>query len=712
MNKITNNLLGFSYFNPPITVSNKRPDEIYTIQDAFDHIKSGDLEKKTKTLRSLATKAEKDSFKIEKLPFVTWCAVLSVKNQNSVVTRSQYLALDIDGLGSAEDYNKSWEIIQLELKPALMFKSPKGEGFKAIVRIAPAGDESNKDVALYYTSFQKYLQTKFNIKIDSAPKNVSSACFLCHDDNAVLNENAKVFDNNFIKQWESETAEQDQKPQAPPKQSGAYKYTDPMEVAARMIQNSKDGEKHATLIKASKLLGGYVGSGELIFEEAKQRLRKEIKDKNNVDNLETAFKTIEDGLQEGMKNPLESVRTPYIRVGCDFFKLITKTDAHFGIERTELKAWKVREITRDHGKTFVNKIKKFDDFTIEPEHLNYHQRYGNCFNLYSELSHTPEPGEWPTTKLFLEHIFGEQYNLGIRYIQILYLHPKHILPILALVSRERETGKTTFLTWINLIFGNNVANITPQNLSSNFNGSYGYSNLILIEETAIDKREIIEKIKALTTQPYITLNLKGVNESQVPFFGKVILTSNDPDGFIKIDQEEVRFFIRKVGKPIKYIPNIELKLKEEIPAFLYYLTTLPRPDLTIDRSGFTTEELDNDFLRDLKAESHSGLYKALHDHFEELFLNVLKNEKFCFATPTDIKERWFSRDLKIDNAYIRKVLKNEFKFSPPDVIYYEPFGNINNEPRAGKSGRAYNFRREMFVKQEPEKESVSDKLPF
>lgn len=56
----------------------------------------------------------------------------------------------------------------------------------------------------------------------------------------------------------------------------------------------------------------------------------------------------------------------------------------------------------------------------------------------------------------IEHIFGEQYELGMDYLQLLYLQPVQKLPILLLVSEERNTGKSTFLNFLKALFQNNV----------------------------------------------------------------------------------------------------------------------------------------------------------------------------------------------------------------------------------------------------------------
>jgi hypothetical protein len=98
------------------------------------------------------------------------------------------------------------------------------------------------------------------------------------------------------------------------------------------------------------------------------------------------------------------------------------------------------------------------------------------------------------------------------------------MPILVMVSKERQTGKTTFLNWLNMVFGDNMANISPDDLINGFNSTYASSNIIAVEETLIEKAITVEKIKALATQKFISVNQKFITQYRMPFFGK-----NNPD---------------------------------------------------------------------------------------------------------------------------------------------------------------------------------------
>jgi phage/plasmid-associated DNA primase len=103
-------------------------------------------------------------------------------------------------------------------------------------------------------------------------------------------------------------------------------------------------------------------------------------------------------------------------------------------------------------------------FCIIPDHVHYKQVHGTYLNQYEPVAHIPRQGEFSHIRSFLEHIFGEQIELGLDYLQILYIRPTQMLPILLLVSNERNTGKTTFLRFLKMFFGKNATFNTNENL--------------------------------------------------------------------------------------------------------------------------------------------------------------------------------------------------------------------------------------------------------
>ncbi len=383
-----------------------------------------------------------------------------------------------------------------------------------------------------------------------------------------------------------------------------------------------------------------------------------------------------------MKNEI-----PYIRVGTDYFKLIKKED-RWGSTHFLLKSWKKDEIKEDHTKQMLQLVFKYDDFTILPNNKQFIPVKNNCYNLYSKFPHIPfsgivNNGLIPVTMELMHHVFGDQIELGFRYLKVLYENPRQMLPILTLVSTERETGKTTFLNWIQMIFGDNAVLISPQDLSSSHNSGYATKNIIMIDETVIEKSTSIEKLKSLATAKQLSVNPKFVQQYSVPFFGKIVICTNKEKDFMRIDEEEIRFWIRKI-KPIttKKNTNIEQDLLSEIPYLLAYLDLLPAIDYSTSRMVFTQDEIKTKELSAVKEESKSQLRKEIEILVEDFFNNSPRTNSFE-VTSKDIKERWFSHNNQVSIAYIRKVVKEEMRVKSHPIKRYKPF-NENSLDRVGQ----------------------------
>lgn len=401
----------------------------------------------------------------------------------------------------------------------------------------------------------------------------------------------------------------------------------------------------------------------------------------------------------------------YIRIGTDYFKIITKPD-RFGIDRKSLKRWTRQELVSDEGTNFIKQLDQYDDFVLNPDNINPDKSINNCYNLYNEFAHTarkPKTSErykglyW--TSVLMREIFGDQFKIGFQYLKVLYENPKQALPVLVLVSEERSTGKSTFLDWLNAIFGDNMAMVEPEAIGHSFNGSYAGANIIGIDETVIEKKSAVEKIKSLATSKFITMNRKFVEPFKIPFYGKIIMATNNADDFMRVDSEEIRFWVRRLSKPRITNHDILEDCISEIPALIYYLNNMPDIDYKkVSRMVFTAEQINNPALQAVKAQSRSGLYKEIEEMVVDWFYNNPSSTELRL-TPKDMKEKWFDKDSRISVNYIRRVLKKEFGMDAGEVQKYSPF-----EVPVSMTGRPFVFERSDMI--EVEVKDISDPLPF
>lgn len=255
-----------------------------------------------------------------------------------------------------------------------------------------------------------------------------------------------------------------------------------------------------------------------------------------------------------------------------------------------------------------------------------------------------------------------------------------------------------------MIFGDNYVQIGPEDLGKAFNSHYASKNIIAIDETLIEKTAAGEKLKSLATAKSITVDHKFVANYMLPFFAKIILCTNKVLDFMRIDDEEIRFWVRRIPHITKKNTGMEEQLAQEIPMFLRYLRdSVPMPDFSQSRMVFTSNQLDNSWLKAVKEESRSGLYKELHEKMEHWFLNHPSCESL-FVTPQDIKNEFFVRDNNISVSYIKKVLRDEFKLPPGKVQRYRGFDP--DSKIAYFLGRPVKLDRKSFVTEE-----ISDDEP-
>ena len=359
---------------------------------------------------------------------------------------------------------------------------------------------------------------------------------------------------------------------------------------------------------------------------------------------------------------------PYLRVGTTYYKTIEKPTIS-GDKLQILTKWSRETIIHDHEKKYLGKIPKYDGFCCIPEHINYRKFIDGFYNLYNEIPFQPASGEIqkeniPFSINFMSHIFGEQLEFGLDYIKILLLYPTQILPILCLVSKERSTGKTTFIKWMKEVFGLNMTYIKGDSFGSQFNSDWASMLLVAIDEVFFDKKEITERLKYLSTTNKDKIEAKGKDREEAEFFAKFILCSNNEDNFIQIDENEIRFWIRKIN-PIKQENTEFLKnLITEIPQFLKFLKDRKFSTQKFTRMWFTPAQIRTKALQKLVFKNANKLelkiIELLYEFFEsneDQEINVVPQDILSMVNRMFRPTYWTRND-------VRNVLKDSWKLEP------------------------------------------------
>ena len=351
----------------------------------------------------------------------------------------------------------------------------------------------------------------------------------------------------------------------------------------------------------------------------------------------------------------------FIRVGTTLYKLVNQPRLNGGYVKKRI-VWNNETLRQDYGKHFLATVPKYDGFCTVPDHVNYRPIVDKFLNLYEPIDHKPMEGDFSHIQSLVRHIFGEQYELGMDYLQLLYLQPIQKLPILLLVSEERNTGKSTFLNFLKVLFQNNVTFNTNEDFRSQFNSDWAGKLLIVVDEVLLSRREDSERLKNLSTTLSYKVEAKGKDRDEIAFFAKFVLCSNNEYLPVIIDAGETRYWVRKIERLQSDDTDFLQKLKAEIPAFLYHLQHRRLSTEKKSRMWFTPSLLHTEALQRIIRSNRNRLEIEIH----ELILDIMDrvgSDTFSFC-PDDILILLGNSHVKAERHQVRRVLQECWKLKP------------------------------------------------
>jgi len=386
---------------------------------------------------------------------------------------------------------------------------------------------------------------------------------------------------------------------------------------------------------------------------------------------------------------MKSIEDRYIRVGTSLFKRVKKPMMS-GKDEEMMISWNLDTIKQDYPnwRDVVKNMERYNGFCTIPEHLEYQRNYQGFYNLYEPISLSPLPGDCLNILSFVKHIFGDQYEIGLDYLQLLFTKPSQRLPVLCLVSSEGNTGKTTFLNLLKAIYGNNMTFNTNSDFRSNFNSDWVSKLIIAIDEVLLDRKEDSEKIKNLSTAKSYKAEAKGKDRFEVEFFGKIILCSNNEDNFMVIGVQETRYWVRKVPTLEKLDPDFLYKLEDELPHFLHFLIQRKLATSKSSRMWFTPEQIYTPALRRVKSYSINKVELELFETIKEI-MESRELTEFCL-TNTHAKKLLERSGLTVSRSYVRKILEEVWKLkqypnaSNFTAYQYDSTGSIYEKEEKGR----------------------------
>lgn len=321
----------------------------------------------------------------------------------------------------------------------------------------------------------------------------------------------------------------------------------------------------------------------------------------------------------------------YIRVNTKYYKIIND----------ELVVYDKQTIRDETPKDFYRSIPAYDGFVNEPAYFDFQQEItkgeGIFWNLHVPLPYTPEEGSWATIEKLLKHVFKEQYEMALDWFQLLLTNPKQPLPIPCLVSEEQNTGKTSVLKLVQYLIPGNTAAISIDAFADQFNAHFVSKHVVLIDETetegTMNGKTISSKLKRWVTQETVVRNEKLGAITEIPFYGKVMMCSNHEDNFIRVEDEDTRYWIVKPKGNTKEDPDFYTKIKKECKHFTYHLQH--RKMATSTKQGrlwFSKDQIRTKAFETAVESGKSNIYHDLKELILEDLLNMRRDEWWYTAT--------------------------------------------------------------------------------
>ena len=405
--------------------------------------------------------------------------------------------------------------------------------------------------------------------------------------------------------------------------------------------------------------------------------------------------------QDNHKPPSDGsvAKEEFIRVGTTLYKIVEQPRLNGGYVKKRI-PWNNETLRQDYGKDYIGSVPKYDGFCTVPEHIGYRPVVGKFLNLYEPIDHQPKEGDFSHIQSLVRHIFGEQYELGMDYLQLLYLQPIQKLPILLLVSEERNTGKSTFLNFLKAVFQNNVTSNTNEDFRSQFNSDWAGKLLIVVDEVLLNRREDSERLKNLSTTLSYKVEAKGKDRDEIAFFAKFVLCSNNEYLPVIIDAGETRYWVRKIDRLQSDDTDFLQKLKAEIPAFLHFLQHRQLSTEKESRMWFAPTLLHTEALRKIIRSNRN----RLEIEMQELILDIMDSVgtdtfSFCY---NDLLLLLVHSQVKVEKHQVRKVLQECWKLAPaPNTLTYTTYQvDYTRECRYSpirRIGRFYTVTREQLT---------------
>ena len=245
-------------------------------------------------------KSDLSEIKKSKLKVYLLSGLFSGRANDDCIVYSKLIVQDIDKVENIDEV-KQRIINDSELKPLIVHKSASGKGPRAFYYI----DITKNQHSEVYETISKYLLLKHSIISDKSCKNIARLWCISYDSDIYIKENLFLteayqkshidnlvkkyslnYDNNHLDLFEEKIEEM-------------------------FKERVREGRKHNELLRISCYAGAWVNKNYVSYHEAENFLINMIQQTPNIININSAIKTIKDGLNYGIKYFLDfNIKSP------------------------------------------------------------------------------------------------------------------------------------------------------------------------------------------------------------------------------------------------------------------------------------------------------------------------------------------------------------------------------------------------------------------
>lgn len=349
-----------------------------------------DIRKVAKLENTKENRHTKDQLK-QMLPGVTFSGIFEERYIDKLIESNGLMCLDFDHTLEVPK--------ELFIYTLATWVSASGDGRKVLIRIPIVKDDAQ------YKQYFAALEAKYKT-LDRSGKDICRLTYLSYDPDIIINPAAKVYTHKIEASITAPT------PAPPVQPAGGLSLKPDLEnrlspkgsvhqvqsnyakltLGIKMVQQAPIGNRHETILKAGRLLGGYIGGGELIEEDVIKVMEPEVLAiMDNPKDFVTQWKTFLDGIRYGKALPLKERERERKSMKAEFLAEDTFGDIYYTAADMESELEELYDKGWARGKTtgwpkFDNYYSVLPGFTSTLFGAPYTGKSYWCFNLLINMA--------------------------------------------------------------------------------------------------------------------------------------------------------------------------------------------------------------------------------------------------------------------------------------------------------------------------------------